>query len=346
MPDTSLQPGGQQPPLLDPFGRTVTYLRLSLTDRCDFRCVYCMSETMQFLPRSDLLDFDEIDRLVGLFTKAGIRKLRLTGGEPLVRKSVLDLIGRLGGQLSDKSDTVGLDELTLTTNGSQLPTMAQGLADAGVKRINVSMDSIRPERFSEITRRGRLDQVLNGLQAAKAAGLNVKINMVAMRGINDDEFDDMIHFCGREGFDLTLIEVMPMADSGLDRRSSFLPLTEVRSALENKWTLTPISDRTGGPARYVRVEETGQKLGFISPLTENFCTSCNRIRLTSTGKLYLCLGQSDAIDFREAMRGGMDDKGLTQLIHKAMGLKPKGHDFDYSGESIGDPGRHMSVTGG
>lgn len=336
--DTTL---ANEPALIDPFGRRVSYLRLSLTDRCDFRCTYCMSEHMKFLPKSDLLTFEELTRLVDLFIASGISKLRLTGGEPLVRKGVFDFIDTLGERLS-----TGLEELTLTTNGSQLITGADRLARAGIKRINVSIDSLKDDRFKEITRRGDLKGVLLGLEAAKSAGLKVKLNTVAMRGINEDEFDDLIRYAGANSFDLTFIEVMPMGDTGFDRVEQFVPLDDVRKDLETRWTLSDSSFKTGGPARYVTVQETGGRLGFISPLTGNFCDGCNRIRLTCTGKLYLCLGQSESLDFREAMRSGASDTEITSMIHRAMGIKPKGHDFDYSVGTVGDPGRHMSVTGG
>lgn len=327
--------------LIDPYGRRVSYLRLSLTDRCDFRCTYCMAEHMQFLPRADLLNYEELTRLIDLFISAGIEKIRLTGGEPLVRKGVLDFIDQVGLRRNG-----GLKELTVTTNGSQLASSAARLKKAGIERINVSIDSLKSDRFKAITRRGDLRQVLLGLEAAKKAGLSVKLNTVAMKGINDDEFDTLIHFAGDHGFDLTFIEVMPMGDTGFDRRDQFLPLDAVKRDLKDRWTLTDSIHKTGGPASYVTVSETGGRLGFISPLTGNFCDGCNRIRLTCTGQLYLCLGQSESLDFRRALRDGSTDEAITAMIHRAMGIKPKGHDFDYSEGTAGDPGRHMSVTGG
>jgi len=330
--------------MLDPFGRTISYLRVSVTDRCDFRCVYCMAEDMSFLPKAEILSLEELDRLCSAFIRQGVRKLRLTGGEPLVRRNIMWLIDRLGRHLG----TGALDELTLTTNGSQLARYAQPLADAGVRRINVSVDTIDRQKFAAITRWGRLDQVLTGLEAAKAAGLQVKINAVALKGVNDGEFDRLIGWCGAEGFDLTLIEVMPMGEIGGDARlDQYLPLSLVRADLAKRWTLTETDYQTGGPARYVRVEETGGRLGFITPLTHNFCESCNRVRLTCTGTLYMCLGQEDAADLRSPLRASAADGPLDAAIAEAIARKPRGHDFIIDRRHRGPAvARHMSVTGG
>jgi len=328
--------------MIDPFGRHVTYLRVSVTDRCDFRCVYCMSEDMTFLPKSEVLSLEELDRLCSAFIDKGVRKLRLTGGEPLVRRNVMWLFRRLARHL----DTAALDELTLTTNGSQLARFADELREIGVRRINVSVDTLDPDKFTRLTRWGKLDKVLAGLEAAKRAGLQIKINAVAVRGVNEDEFDQMIEWCGTQGFDLTLIETMPLGDIGGDRVEQYLPLSLLRARLARRWTLTDIDYRTGGPARYVRVEETGRRLGFITPLTHNFCESCNRVRLTCTGTLFMCLGQEDAADLRSVLRSG-DDRALAEAIDEAIGRKPKGHDFVIDRRHT-QPAlqRHMSVTGG
>ena len=280
--------------MIDPFGRAVSYLRVSVTDRCDFRCVYCMAEDMTFLPRADLLSLEELERLCAAFVRKGVRRLRLTGGEPLVRRNVMSLIDGLGRLV-----TAGeLDELTLTTNASQLAKHAEGLAGAGIRRINVSLDSLDPAKFAAITRWGRLDQVLGGIFAAKRAGLAIKINTVALRGVNENEFDALVEWCGRHGFDLCLIETMPMGDIHADRMAQYLPLSLVRARLEQRWTLCDSDHRTGGPARYATVAETGGRIGFITPMTHNFCESCNRVRVTCTGTLYMCLGQDDAVDLR------------------------------------------------
>src|SRR5690242_13705797 len=331
------------PNMTDRFGRRITYLRVSVTDRCDFRCVYCMAEDMTFLPRKDLLSLEEIDRLTSAFITRGVRKLRLTGGEPLVRRNIMWLVRSLSRHLG-----AGLDELTLTTNGSQLARYAQELADCGVKRINVSIDTLDPQKFAAITRWGRLDKVLEGLAAAKAAGLQVKINTVALKGVNEDEFDRLIEWCGAEGFDLTFIEVMPMGDLGGENRlDQYLPLSLLRPRLARRWTLEDIDYRTGGPARYMRVAETGRRLGFITPLTHNFCESCNRVRLTCTGTLYMCLGQEDAADLRAPLRAASDDAALDAAIDEAIGRKPKGHDFvidrRHNRPAVS---RQMSLTGG
>ncbi|OYV57027.1 MAG: GTP 3',8-cyclase MoaA [Acidiphilium sp. 20-67-58] len=329
-------------PMIDPFGRAITYLRISVTDRCDFRCVYCMAEDMTFLPKADLLSLEELERLAGAFVDLGVRKLRLTGGEPLVRRGVMTLLNRLGQRLGH-----GLDELTLTTNGSQLGRFAEDLAAAGVKRVNVSIDTLDAEKFQSITRWGRLPQVIEGVMAAKAAGLKVKINAVALRGVNEDEFDTMLDWCGQHGFDFCLIETMPLGEVDQDRTDQYLPLSTVRQRLAARWTLTPTDYVTGGPARYFDVAETGTRLGFITPLTHNFCEGCNRVRLTCTGTLYMCLGQDDAADLRAVLRGSDDDAVLRQAIRDAIARKPKGHDFviDRAGRAPA-VARHMSVTGG
>jgi cyclic pyranopterin phosphate synthase len=329
--------------MIDPFGRPISYLRVSVTDRCDFRCVYCMAEDMTFLPKADILSLEELDRLCSAFVALGVRKLRLTGGEPLVRRNIMGLIRNLGRHVASGQ----LDELTLTTNGSQLARYAGDLAAAGIRRINVSVDTLDPDKFTAITRWGKLDQVMAGLEAAKSAGLKVKINAVALKGVNDDEFDRMIQWCGDEGFDLTIIEVMPMGEIGAARIEQYLPLSLVRAKLQERWTLEDIDYRTGGPARYVRIKETGGRLGFITPLTHNFCESCNRVRLTCTGTLFMCLGQDDAADLRAPLRASESDEPLIAAIHEAIGRKPMGHDFvidrRHSGPAVD---RHMSVTGG
>lgn len=330
--------------MIDPFGRSISYLRVSVTDRCDFRCVYCMAEDMTFLPKADVLSLEELDRLCSTFVRMGVRKLRLTGGEPLVRRGIMTLIDNLGRHLK----TGALDELTLTTNGSQLEKYAADLAAAGVKRINVSLDTLDSDKFTELTRWGKLDKVLAGLKAAKAAGLQVKINAVALRGVNDMEFDDLIAWCGDEGFDLVLIEVMPMGEIGEAARiDQYMPLSMARAQIQRKWTLEETDYKTGGPARYYTVAETGRRLGFITPLTHNFCESCNRVRLTCTGTLYMCLGQNDAADLRAPLRMSESDAPLEDAIRDAIARKPKGHDFiiDRRHAPTAVP-RHMSVTGG
>ncbi len=331
-------------PLVDPFARAISYLRVSVTDRCDFRCTYCMSEHMTFLPKADLLSLEELDRLCSTFVRLGVEKLRITGGEPLVRKGILTFFEAMSRHLA----TGALTELTLTTNGSQLSKFAQPLADLGIKRINVSLDTLDPAKFAEITRWGRLPQVLDGIQAAKAAGLRVKINAVALKGFNEDELFPLLDWCAREDHDLTFIEVMPMGeDMTANRLDQYWPLKDLRARLAERLTLTDLTERTGGPARYVRVEETGQKVGFITPLTHNFCESCNRVRLTCTGELYMCLGQEDMADLRAPLRASPDDAALEQAIHAAIARKPKGHDFDYSRQKVaGQITRHMSHTGG
>ena len=329
--------------MIDPFGRKITYLRISVTDRCDFRCVYCMSETMTFLPRADLLSLEELDRICSAFIRHGVRKLRLTGGEPLVRRGIMTLVNSLSRHL----DSGALDELTLTTNGSQLVRFADRLAAAGVRRINVSIDTFDAEKFHRITRRGELDKVLEGVAAARAAGLAVKINAVALRGVNEDEIDSMLAWCGAHDTDLTLIETMPLGDIGGQRSEQYLPLSLVRQRLAKNWTLTDSAYNSGGPARYVTVAETGRKLGFITPLTHNFCESCNRVRLTCTGRLYMCLGQDDWADLRKPVRDSEADDLLDGAILEAIGRKPRGHDFIIDRHHDGPAlSRHMSVTGG
>lgn len=330
--------------LIDPFARAISYLRVSVTDRCDFRCTYCMSEHMTFLPKADLLSLEELDRLCSTFVNLGVQKLRITGGEPLVRKGILTFFEAMSRHLR----TGALTELTLTTNGSQLAKFAQPLADLGVRRINVSLDTLDPKKFTDITRWGRLPQVLDGIEAAKAAGLKVKINAVALKGFNEDELFPLLDWCDREEHDLTFIEVMPMGeDMTANRLDQYWPLKDLRARLADRFTLTDLAERTGGPARYVRIEETGQKVGFITPLTHNFCESCNRVRLTCTGELYMCLGQEDMADLRAPLRSSADDAPLEQAIRAAIARKPKGHDFDYSRQKVaGQITRHMSHTGG
>ena len=329
--------------LIDPFGRHVTYLRVSVTDRCDFRCAYCMSEHMTFLPKKDLLSLEELDRVCAAFIAKGVRKLKITGGEPLVRKNILWLFGALARHL----DTCALDELTLTTNGSQLTKHAQELKDAGVRRINISLDTLRADRFKAITRWGDFAQVMAGIDAADRVGLAIKLNAVALKGFNEDEFADLIAFAHGRGFDLTLIETMPMGDIDGDRTDQYLPLSIVRARLMDRFTLEDIPFRTGGPARYVRVRETGGRLGFITPMTHNFCESCNRVRLTCTGTLYMCLGQDDAADLRAVLRASTDDAVLARAIDAAIARKPKGHDFVIDRRTKQPAvARHMSVTGG
>ncbi len=333
----------QQPMMIDPFGRHVSYLRVSVTDRCDFRCSYCMSEHMTFLPKKDLLTLEELDRLCSAFVTKGVRKLRITGGEPLVRKNILWLFRALSRHL--RAGT--LDELTLTTNGSQLPKFAHELKAAGVERINISLDTLDPDRFKAITRWGDFGQVMAGIDAAEKAGLAIKVNAVALKGINEDEIDDLIRFAHGRGFDLTLIETMPMGDIDGDRTDQYLPLSIVRARLMDRWTLEDIPLRTGGPARYVRIKETGGRLGFITPMTHNFCESCNRVRLTCTGTLYMCLGQDDAADLRAPLRTGPGDELLLRAIDEAISRKPKGHDFVIDRRTRQPAvARHMSVTGG
>jgi len=330
-------------PLVDPFGRSISYLRVSVTDRCDFRCVYCMAEDMTFLPKADLLSLEELDRLCGVFIARGVRKLRLTGGEPLVRRGIMTLVSSLSRHLAAGA----LDELTITTNGSQLAKYAGELATHGVERINVSLDTLDPDKFRAITRWGELDKVLAGIDAALAAGLRVKINAVALKGVNEDELGDLAAWAHGRGMDLTIIEVMPLGDIGAGRLEQYLPLSVVRARLSQRYTLEEIDYRTGGPARYVKVKETGGRLGFITPLTHNFCESCNRVRVTCTGTLYMCLGQEDAADLRTPLRLSPDNDVLEQAIADAIARKPKGHDFIIDRRHQHPAlARHMNVTGG
>ncbi len=329
--------------MIDPFGRKITYLRVSVTDRCNLRCSYCMAEHMEFLPRQELLSLEELDRVCSAFVLRGVKKLRITGGEPLVRRGVMTLFQSLARHLKSGA----LDELTLTTNGTQLGKYADALAACGVRRVNVSLDTLDAGRFAALTRGGRLQEVLEGVAAAKTAGLAVKINAVALKGVNEGEIDDLIVWCGERDFDLTLIETMPLGEIEGDRTDHYLPLSEVRTRLERRWTLTDLPISTGGPARYVAIGETGRRLGFITPMTHNFCEGCNRVRLTCTGTLYMCLGQDDAADLRAPLRASEGDGALLAAIDAAIARKPKGHDF------IIDPAtkrpaveRHMSVTGG
>ncbi|MBK18577.1 MAG: GTP 3',8-cyclase MoaA [Rhodospirillaceae bacterium] len=331
-------------PLIDPHGRAVTYLRVSVTDRCDFRCLYCMAEDMTFLPKKDVLSLEELEVICSTFVERGVTKLRMTGGEPLVRRDVMWLFRQLSRHLV----TGALDELTLTTNGSQLERFSDELADIGIRRINVSLDTLEEDKFTEITRWGRLEKVKAGLNAAKRAGIAIKINTVALRGFNDDEFNNLVQWCGDEGFDLTFIEVMPMGEIGEEARlGQYMPLSMVRAKLNESWSLRDIDYSTGGPARYVEVKETGGRVGFITPMTHNFCESCNRVRLTCTGILYMCLGQEDTADLRTAVRAKDNGTALMNTIDDAIGRKPKGHDFIIDRRRR-DPSvpRHMSVTGG
>ena len=332
-------------PLIDPFQRAINYLRVSVTDRCDFRCVYCMSENMTFLPKAQLLTLEELDTMCSTFIGMGVQKLRITGGEPLVRKGIMTFFDAMSRHL----DSGALRELTLTTNGSQLEKFAPDLAAAGVRRINVSLDTLDEGKFADITRWGRLPQVLRGIDAAQKAGMRVKINTVALKGFNEDELFTLTDWCASRDMDLTFIEVMPMGDIGNeDRLDQYWPLRDLRTRLAERFTLTDLAERTGGPARYVRLEETGQKIGFITPLTHNFCESCNRVRLTCTGELYMCLGQEDMADLRAPLRANPGDTAaLEDAIRAAIRLKPKGHDFDYSRQVVdGKMSRHMSHTGG
>ena len=330
-------------PMIDPFGRSISYLRVSVTDRCDLRCFYCMSEDMTFLPKSDLLTLEELDRLCSTFIAKGVRKLRLTGGEPLVRRNVMSLVQSLSRHI----ESGALDELTLTTNGSQLERFASELKAHGVQRINVSLDTLNAEKFRAITRWGDLDKVLRGIEAARNAGLKVKINAVALKNMNEDEIPSLMEWAHSKDMDLTLIEVMPMGDIGEGRIDQYLPLSLLRSRLAARYTLTDLPDNTGGPARYVRVSETGGRLGFITPMTHNFCESCNRVRITCTGTLHTCLGHEDSSDLRKPLRASSEDTLLAAAIDRAIGLKPKGHDFiidrRHNRPSVS---RHMSVTGG
>ena len=331
------------PDMIDPFGRAITYLRVSVTDRCDFRCTYCMAEDMTFLPKKDLLSLEELDRLCTVFVEKGVRKLRLTGGEPLVRRNIMELVRQLSRHLRSGA----LEELTLTTNGSQLARFAGELADAGVRRINVSMDTLDPTKFRQITRWGDLAKVMAGIDAAQAAGLKIKINAVALKGFNDAEIPQLMSWAHGRGMDLTVIETMPMGEIDADRTDQYLPLSKLRADLSRQFTLTDIPYKTGGPARYVDVAETGGRLGFITPMTHNFCESCNRVRLTCTGTLYMCLGQEDAADLRAPLRASEGNDLVAQAIDEAIGRKPKGHDFVIDRRTSRPAvSRHMSVTGG
>ncbi len=328
--------------MIDPFGRSITYLRVSVTDRCDLRCVYCMSEDMKFLPKKDILTLEELDRICGAFIRLGTTKIRITGGEPLVRRDVMTLFQNLGSRIGN-----GLNELTVTTNGTQLGKHAKTLYAAGVRRVNVSLDTLDAEKFTRITRWGKLEQTLEGIFAAKDAGLAVKINAVAMQDVNEHEFDEMLAWCGKHGFDLCLIETMPMGDVDGDRTAQYLPLSLVRSRLRKHWTLEDTDYKTGGPARYFNVKETGQRIGFITPMTHNFCESCNRVRLTCTGTLYMCLGQDDEADLRRVLRADPSADALDAAIREAISRKPKGHDFIIDRlTQAPSVARHMSVTGG
>ncbi len=342
---TSVRPemGARDGEMIDPFGRHVTYLRVSVTDRCDFRCVYCMSEHMTFLPKRELLTLEELNRLCSAFVAKGVRKLRITGGEPLVRKNIMWLFDQLGRHL----ETGALDELTVTTNGSQLTKLADDLYASGVRRVNVSLDTLDEKKFKAVTRWGDLGKVMDGIDAAQKAGLKVKINAVAVKGVNDTEYDDMIRWAHGRGMDLTLIETMPLGEIDEDRTDQYLPLSVVRADLMERWTLTDDMHKTGGPARYVKIEETGGLMGFITPMTHNFCESCNRVRLTCTGDLYMCLGQEDRADLRTPLRTSPDDAALYNAIDEAIGRKPKGHDFIIDRRTKTPAvSRHMSVTGG
>jgi cyclic pyranopterin phosphate synthase len=336
-------PTGHPAPLIDPFARAISYLRVSVTDRCDLRCFYCMSEDMTFLPKADLLTLEELDRLCTTFVAKGVRKLRLTGGEPLVRRGIMTLFSSLSRHL----DAGALDELTLTTNGSQLVKYAAELKGYGVERINVSLDTLDPDKFRAITRWGDLDKVLAGIDAAQAAGLKIKINAVALKGVNEDELADLVAWAHGRGMDLTIIEVMPLGDIGDDRLAQYLPLSIVRARLAERFSFEDIDYKTGGPARYVRLKETGGRLGFITPMTHNFCESCNRVRITCTGTLYMCLGQEDAADLRSPLRASESNERLYAAIDEAITRKPKGHDFVIDRRHQRPAlSRHMSVTGG
>jgi cyclic pyranopterin phosphate synthase len=330
-------------PLVDPYARAITYLRVSVTDRCDFRCVYCMSENMTFLPKADVLSLEELDRLCSVFVSRGVRKLRLTGGEPLVRRGIMTLVASLSRHLRSGA----LDELTITTNGSQLRKYAKDLASHGIKRLNVSLDTLDADKFRAVTRWGDLAQVLDGIEAALEAGIAVKINAVALKGVNEDEYSTLIEWAHGKGMDLTFIEVMPLGEIGEGRLEQYLPLSMVRAKLAARYTLDELDYRTGGPARYVRIAETGGRLGFITPLTHNFCESCNRVRLTCTGTLYMCLGQEDAADLRAPLRASEGNDLVNAAIDEAIGRKPKGHDFIIDRRHQRPAvSRHMSVTGG
>ena len=328
--------------LIDSFQRKISYIRVSVTDRCDFRCVYCMSEDMEFLPKKDVLSLEELDRLCNTFIDLGVKKLRITGGEPLVRKNIMQLFSNLGKKIGH-----GLEELTLTTNGSQLSHYASNLLDNGVKRINVSLDSLDKNKFKKITRIGDFDKVIKGIMTAKKAGLKIKINTVALKGINDNEILDLVNWCGENQFSLTFIEVMPMGEVGEKRIDQYMPLTDVKSLIQTKYSITRDPLKTGGPAEYVHCHETDQKIGFITPLTHNFCETCNRVRITCTGEMYMCLGQQDKVDLKKALRESENNDLLKQVIYKAILKKPKGHDFviERNKDEKFVP-RYMNITGG
>ena len=325
--------------MIDPFGRAITYLRVSVTDRCDFRCVYCMAEDMTFLPKKEILTLEELDRVCSAFVRRGVTKLRMTGGEPLVRRGIASLVETIGRRLGH-----GLEELVMTTNATQLAPVAEQLRAAGMRRINISLDSRDPDRFRTITRRGDLAQVLGGIAAAKRAGLAVKINMVALKGLNEDEIGDMLAWCGDEGFDLTLIETMPLGAIEEDRTDRYLPLDAVKQQLEQRFTLIPSLHRTGGPSRYFDVAETGGRLGFITPLSNNFCAGCNRIRITATGTIYGCLGHDQKVELRDLLRSGGRD-AVDEALDRLIAGKPRRHDFHIEAARPAVE-RHMSVTGG
>jgi cyclic pyranopterin phosphate synthase len=332
--------------MIDPFGRSITYLRVSVTDRCDLRCVYCMAEDMTFLPKAEILTLEELDRLCAAFIRLGVRKIRITGGEPLVRRDVMSLFRALGARIGPRGSGA-LEELTVTTNGTLLGKYADDLMAAGVRRINVSLDTLDAQKFAAITRWGKIEKTLDGIFAAKAAGLAIKINAVALKGVNEEEFDAMLAWCGEHGFDLCLIETMPMGEISEERLDQYLPLSLVRARLRKRWTLEDTDYQTGGPARYFNVAETGRRIGFITPMTHNFCESCNRVRLTCTGTLYMCLGQDDSADFRRVLRAGATDAELDAAIIAAIAHKPKGHDFIIDRRHDRPAvARHMSVTGG
>jgi len=338
-----IAPASLSQPMTDPFGRSISYLRVSVTDRCDLRCFYCMAEDMTFLPKADLLTLEELDRLCSAFIAKGVKKLRLTGGEPLVRRNVMSLVRSLSRHLASGA----LRELTMTTNGTQLARFASELRDYGIRRINVSLDTLDPVKFKSITRWGELDKVKAGIEAARAAGIGVKINAVALKNLNEEEIPSLMEWAHDKGMALTLIEVMPMGEIGEGRIDQYVPLSLVRARLAKHYTLTDLDETTGGPARYVRVAETGGTLGFITPMTHNFCESCNRVRITCTGTLHTCLGHEDAADLRKPLRASADNDLLAAAIDRAIGLKPKGHDFiidrRHNRPSVS---RHMSVTGG
>jgi len=340
--DIAASPAATRPALIDGFGRTVTYLRVSVTDRCDLRCVYCMAEKMTFLPKAEVLSLEELDQIASGFVGLGVRKLRLTGGEPLVRKGIMTLIERLSRHLASGA----LEELTLTTNGTRLAEFAGELARHGIRRINVSLDTLKPDLFARLTRGGDLAKVLAGIEAARAAGFQVKINAVALKDDNAAEIPTLIQWAHGLGMDLTLIETMPLGDTGEDRTDQYLSLARVRQDLESFWTLTDLPLTTGGPARYVRIEETGGRLGLITPLSHNFCESCNRVRLTCTGVLHTCLGREDAADLRAVLRGGAGPDALADAIRLAVDAKPEGHDFHIERGAAPALARHMSMTGG